>query len=382
MMITANQISFSPNFLRWECSVRIDWLWSFELNYLEMRELESKTLRMKDFLELEKKWKTPKQFIKENIAIAYNNWYHDVKSYIQKLLNFLDVHCYEDKKKRVYKEEKEKLIEDLNNSELFTWEWMKNFNPDDRYNKQAESNLEKYSKQCRQEVKDLYKNSSPKKFSEELSKKLNEELDYDFVLEWISQLDKEDVKTWWMLIQNLSYELNKIYDQTDFDDFFNETHWHKYEDDYGQQDKISYWKDRDAARAKSLETVWKWIEMVEQRTWLLCCWIDWSWEFIDVEKIKKKFKWEIKSWMYIYSDWNWNLSEYWERWNKVGIISMSVFDGTNPNLSSKEIRDLRTYRLDRKLPKDFLFEWEDWKVKNYKWFTYDDSEDLSDLLSI
>lgn len=380
--ITANQISFSPNFLRWECSVRIEWVWAFELNYLEMRELESKVLRMKNFLNLEKRWKTPKQYIKENIANSYNQWFHNVKEYISRLLNFLDTQVYDDTRKKAQKEEKLNLIENLKTSELFSSEWMKNFDPDNRFNKSANENNLKYSKQCRKEVKDLYNNVWPKKFSDKLLEKLNEDLDYDFVLEWISQLNKEDTKLGWMIMENLSYELNRVYDKDYFNHFFSENHWSKYENDFGLIDKIKYWNERDQTRVKQLETIWKWIEMIEDKTWLLCCWVDWSWEFIDVEKLKKKFKWEIKSWMYIYSDWNWRINEFWDRWNKIWIMSMWVFDWTNTSLSSKEIKDLRTYRLDRKIPENFLFEWDDKDILDYEWFEYNNEEDLSELLTI
>lgn len=395
-MIKADQIKFSPRFLRNETYISIEWVWYFEINYLEMRELEVKVFKMRNFLWLDKKWKTPKSYIKENIANAFNIWFKDVSEYIQKFLNFLDSQIFEDKKKKSSKEFKMNLLNSLNDSILFSdvwtqdrirtkkihWKEIIDFDVEDRHNSQAKFHLDFYESQSRQEVKDFYSKSSSKRFSDKLVEKMNQEHDYDFVLEWIACIDKEDKKTWGLLIQNLSYELNRIYDKNHFDYDFDELNYDKFTNEEWYTDKIWLNEARDSHRIKSLETIWKWIEMIEERTWLLCCAVDWSWEFIDVEKLKKKWKWEIKSWMYLYSDWKWHVSSSINWWQKIWIMSVWVFDWTNTNLNTREIKDLRTYRLDRKLPNDFLFEWEDSQVMNYVWFEFDSLDWLEEFLTV
>lgn len=379
----SEKVLLSQNFTRDESCVYLPNVGAVKVNYLLLRELYWTVEKMKNILGIDGLGKEAiYKYIEKNIETAYNNGCKNIEDYIARFLNYLNNLIFSDFKKKELQETKSALLEEcLKNlpqmqtnytrvgdkgEEIIEFDTSKF-----RANKIAEENLEKYKKQCRDEIKEEYRKQDSKKFCENVYKNFVDG-DTEYILEAVAIIDEEDTKTSGNLLKMVSKDLKRIYNVSDFDNSLKSVKRKFYDTETECIDEHAFKKERDLIRVKSLEASWKAIEMLEQNSGLLCCAIDGSWEFIDIEKIKAEHRKKhptgdgIKSWLYVYTDRNGNISSEtnfilnpW-RYSKVWIMSLSAFAGEHWNVS-----DMKTYRLDRKLPENFLYEDEE-GLENYQ----------------
>lgn len=377
-----------PSYLsRNRCVLKIVWVWRFKINYLKMRRLYRTLDALKFDLNLINSvwWYSDayqKKFLKRNIINSIKSWHKEVTQYVERFPKYLNGIRNSMEEQHNIRKMRNELLWKFFDDELRTiWRFplckLKNgkwetimFDEQNLPKCHHTHNLiKKYKENCSEEIKTLYKGNK----KEELLKFCFKNLFIGKVTELLSAcaiLNKKDKKLWEMLLREMSKEMWRVYNVKKFDEMFRFGSWEesfkadRREEYYfweGSLDEYVYKKDRDTCRVEILKALWKWIDMVEENTWILCCAIDGSWEIIDLPEIKKQ-KGNVKDWLYVYTNWRWwvvdklSFNRRPDICRRMWIMSMSVFDGSNQNLKSKCWNDIKTYRLDRAIPENFLFE--------------------------